>query len=102
MSLSKNKYFTKVEAATILPRYVYILFIYNSFRSDEVSTFVKYSFFRQGYSAHNSIFFNFVHCGQEYGKIVLTINFLISLVKTPPLPVPSPDEKGGGGTQTAT
>ena len=22
--------------------------------------------------------------------------------KTPPMPVPSPDEKGGGGTQTAT
>ena len=22
--------------------------------------------------------------------------------QTPPLPVPSPDEKGGGGTQTAT
>ena len=29
-------------------------------------------------------------------------NLITAKEKTPPLPVPSLDEKGGGGTQTAT
>ena len=39
---------------------------------------------------------------EDKSTYFIVINFLISYLGTPPLLVPSPDEKGGGGTQTAT
>ena len=53
-------------------------------------------------NTHDKYFKNAILEGYELPSYVDLESSVVPLRETPPLPVPSPDEKGGGGTQTAT